>query len=233
MIYAHHSFRITLIIKHLLRPYLPYYDACVWRHHKFDFSCFDDCILIKLILCVILSIWLYAFKILKPLFWKGMHKLHQTSKWTHGTVVALCYVSWARTNNIAQNPLPCMIPVSLGHGDDFVRFVGTSEAAAMLFFYLEGQGRVFRCLCRSRTVYLIYSSSFSLSCITCVFSSVTIMAPVSPEWHLYHQGWKQWKVRTDMTSNPFPLVSANACELQHTLSHTTSIFSSQLPVLWI
>lgn len=63
-----------------------------------------------------------------------MHKLHQTSKWTHGTVVALYRVSWARTNNIAQNPLPYMIPVSVGHGDNFVRFVGTSEAAAMLFF---------------------------------------------------------------------------------------------------
>lgn len=215
------------------RPYLLYYDACVWLHHKFDFSCFDDCILIKLILCVILCIWLYAFKILKSLFWKGMHKLHQTSKWTHGTVVALYCVSWARTNNIAQNPLPCMIPVSVGHGDNFVRFVGTSEAAAMLFFIWKGRAESSGASVDHAQGIFIYSSSFSLSCITCVFSSVMIMAPVSPEWHLYHQGWKQWKVRTDMTSNPFPLVSANACELQHTLSHITSTFSSQLPVLWI
>lgn len=57
-------------------------------------------------------------------------------------------------------------------------------------------------------------------------------APVSPVWQWYHQSGKQQNVRSEMSSNPFSLVSASACELQLVPFHLTSIFSSQLLVLF-
>lgn len=179
---------------------------------------------VLIIVFFVICIWLYAFKNTKTLFWERMHKLHQISKWTLDTVVTLYCVHWARTNSISECPLPCMTPVSVTHGDELGRFAGTGEAAAVLVLQSRaGQSHLVpvdfvQCTLPSHPPS---ASPGPHLCLVLWWR----WAPVSPVCHLSHQGWKQRKVRT-MTSNPFPLVSANICELQLTLSH---VCSSSLP----
>ena len=106
-------------------------------------------------------------------------------------------------NSISQNPLPCRIPVRLGHRDILVRFVGTSEAAAILLFIGKVR-RVIRCLCRSCSLQLFtslywydtqselatmlpfpepsFSSSWAIYVLSFVMMGTRYMTSISSRW---------------------------------------------------
>lgn len=74
--------------------------------------------------------------------------------------------------------------------------------------------------------------SFSFSCHACVYLCDDYEYLILLYNIYIIKVARSKKVRTDMSFNIFALVSAQACELYLALTHFTSIFSSQVPVLW-